>query len=141
MKSIKMKARIILSAIVLFCSSAFADRTVIVHPSYDGPMDAEIISDIFLGKSKSLPNGMSANPLNQTAGSDIRIIFDDKILGKSASQLKAYWSKIIFTGKGSPPPELSSGEEVKAKVAADPHAIGYIDKALIDDSVRAVLDF
>ena len=34
---------------------------------------------------------------------------------------------IAFTGKGTPPKELKSDADVKAFVAGDPKAIGYVD--------------
>jgi hypothetical protein len=52
--------------------------------------------------------------------------------------MKAYWSKIIFTGRGQPPTEVSDGAELKKRLAANAEAIGYIDASLIDDSVRVV---
>ncbi|MNP49690.1 hypothetical protein D3C76_1438950 [compost metagenome] len=57
---------------------------------------------------------------------------------KSASQLKAHWSKIIFTGRGQPPQAVSSSAEVKKRVAENPGTIGYIDAREVDGSVRAL---
>jgi hypothetical protein len=59
-------------------------------------------------------------------------------LGKSPAQLKAYWSKIIFTGRGQPPRTVANGIAMKARLAADPTAIGYLDTQLVDDSVRVL---
>jgi hypothetical protein len=52
--------------------------------------------------------------------------------------MKAYWAKIIFTGRGQPPQEVRSSAELKKRIAQDPAAIGYIDESLLDDSVRVV---
>ena len=49
------------------------------------------------------------------------------------------WARITFTGKGTPPKELKSDAEVKAFVAANPRAIGYVDASAVDSSVKAVL--
>jgi hypothetical protein len=59
--------------------------------------------------------------------------------GRSAAQLRATWARITFTGKGTPPKELKSDADVKAFVAADPKAIGYVDASAVDGSVKAVL--
>jgi hypothetical protein len=45
---------------------------------------------------------------------------------------------MIFTGRGRPPRVVPTGVEVRAVVAADPRAIGYIERRLVDRSVRAV---
>ncbi len=45
----------------------------------------------------------------------------------------------MFAGKATPPKEYRSNAEVKKVVAADPKAIGYIDKSAVDDSVQVIL--
>lgn len=52
--------------------------------------------------------------------------------------MKAYWSKMIFTGRGQPPPIVDDDEAVKARLARQPNAIGYIDDAALDARVKAV---
>jgi hypothetical protein len=59
--------------------------------------------------------------------------------GRDLPQIKAVWSRLTFTGQGRPPKELADAVAVKKAVAADPRAIGYIDKADLDASVTVVL--
>lgn len=98
------------------------------------------IARIFLGKTGSFPNGIIAEPLDQAEGTGIRNEFYAKVTGKSPVQLNAYWSKIIFSGDGQPPRLVSGNEAVKKAVAADPNAIGYIDKSAVDNSVKILLE-
>ena len=95
------------------------------------------ISDLFLGKAASFPDGTPAVPLEQTEGSAAREEFHGKVTGKSGAQLRAYWSKQVFSGKGSPPKEVT-GADMKRLLADNPSTIGYIDKAALDASLRAV---
>lgn len=97
------------------------------------------LTDIFLGKASRFPDGSVAVPIDQAEGSGARDEFYLKVTGKSVAQLKAYWSKIIFTGRGQPPPVVASGVELKMRLAKGVAAIGYIDARLVDDSVRVVL--
>jgi len=53
-------------------------------------------------------------------------------------QLKAHWSKIIFTGRGKPPKAVATGVELRKLIASNAQSIGYIDRELVDDSVRVV---
>jgi len=94
------------------------------------------IADIFLGKTVHFPDGERAVPIDQTEGSAARDEFYTRYAGKSAVQMKAHWSKIIFTGRGQPPKEVSTSLEVKKRLVEDPNAIGYIEKTLADGSVR-----
>jgi ABC-type phosphate transport system substrate-binding protein len=96
------------------------------------------LADIFLGKTNRFPDGAQAVPIDQAEGSAGRDEFYDRVAGKSAAQIKAYWSKIIFTGRGQPPPTVSSTIEMKKRISENPAAIGYLDRSMVDDSVRVV---
>lgn len=132
-----------LVAIPLVLTSAVvsAEVAVVVHPSNAATLDQAEISRLFTGRGATFNNGSKATPLNLAEGAPARAEFDSKVLGKSSSQMKAYWSKLVFTGKGTPPKELASDADVKAAVAADASAIGYIDAAAVDASVKVVGKF
>jgi ABC-type phosphate transport system substrate-binding protein len=85
-----------------------------------------------------LPNGAKAVPIDLMEGSPTRDEFYAKFAAKSPAQCKAYWSKIIFTGRGQPPREASNDIELKKRLAENPNAIGYIDRNMLDDSVRVL---
>ncbi len=93
-------------------------------------------ADIFLGRSSQFPDGSGAVPVDQSEGSAARDEFYASFTGKSAAQLKAHWSKIIFTGRGQPPNEVANGAAVKKFVSAHPNAIGYIERSGADESVK-----
>jgi ABC-type phosphate transport system substrate-binding protein len=97
------------------------------------------VTDIFLGKVSRFPNGAQAVPIDQQEGSGARDAFYAKVAGKTAAQIKAYWSKIIFTGRGQPPREVANGMEMKKLIIENQSAIGYIEDKYLDDSVRVVL--
>lgn len=124
-------------ASLLFCQVAYAELAIIVHPSNNSNMSQDEISKVFLGKSKSFSNGETALPVNQK-GNPLDT-FNTQVLKKSSSQIKAYWSKLIFTGKGTPPKDLDNDAEVKKMVANNPNVIGYIDASKVDGSVKVVL--
>ena len=96
------------------------------------------ITDIFLGKTVRFPNGNAAVPVDQAEGTPARDEFYARFTGKSAGQLKAHWSKIIFTGRGRPPKTVPNSLALRKLVAESPSAIGYIDRNAVDGSVRVV---
>lgn len=125
-------------SITLACHAVLADVVVVV--SATGPVTAlsnQQIAAIFLGNNTRLPNGEQAVPLDQAEGSGTRDEFYAKFTGKSAAQMKAHWSKIIFTGRGQPPKELPA-TEIKKQLGANPNAIGYIEKTMVDATVRVL---
>jgi ABC-type phosphate transport system substrate-binding protein len=125
----------------LAVSSVSAEVAVIVHPSNAAALDQAEIARLFTGRGTTFNNGSKATPFNLAESAPARTEFDTKVLNKSSSQMKAFWSKLVFTGKGSPPKELPSDAEMKAAVAADTTAIGYIDAAAVDASVKVVAKF
>jgi ABC-type phosphate transport system substrate-binding protein len=128
-------------ALALSMSSAVVKADVVAVVSAKSPITTLTMSqvaDIFFGKASRFPNGVQAFPVDQAEGSAVRDEFYGKVAGKTAAQIKAYWSKIIFTGRGQPPPSVSNSIEMKKRISDNPAAIGYIDRSLVDDSVRVV---
>ena len=117
------------------------DIAVIVNPANANVVSADDLNRLFLGRASSFADGSKATPLNLSEGQVARDEFDSKVLNRSSAQLKAYWSKLVFTGKGTPPKEMADDAAVKAAVAADPNAIGYISSGSVDGTVKVVTTF
>lgn len=133
--------KLIVAATLAVSFSSFAEVSVVVHPSNASSIDKEAVSRIFLGRMKSFDGGGEAVPLAQSEGSPARTEFNDKVIGKSDSQLKAYWSKLVFTGKGTPPKEVVSDAEIIKLVSENPAMIAYVDSGSVNSSVKVVLTF
>jgi len=134
--------KIFLIAILLSLSgAAYADIAVIVHNTNDVSLEKRKIARVFLGKIKKFPNGQKAVPIAAKGGSAQEAEFNKKVIGKSASQLQAYWSKLVFTGKGTPPQEINSDAEVIELVKSNPNIIGYVDAASVTGDVKVVATF
>jgi ABC-type phosphate transport system substrate-binding protein len=130
----KILSALLASTFAIAALPASAEIVVIVNK--DNPasrMFSEQASQFFLGKSAMF------TPIDQAEGSKIRADFYQKVADKDPAQVKAIWSKLVFTGKATPPKEFKSNAEVKKAVAEDPKAIGYIDKSAVDDSVKVIL--
>jgi ABC-type phosphate transport system substrate-binding protein len=132
-----------LVAIVLLGLANRSDAEVVVVVSPQNPLVSLTqteIADIFLGRTGSFSNGRDALPIDQSPDMLAYAEFYTRIAGKSPAQLRAYWSKLIFTGRGQPPREVSGGAEVKRVIASNRNAVGYMDKSDVDASVKVVLD-
>lgn len=135
-----MKKLILASAISICSFGAFAEVAVIVNPGNASALDADTIKKIYLGKTKSFDNGNKVNPATQN-GTAVAEEFNSKVVGKSSSQLNAYWSKLVFTGKGTPPEKLDTDQAVIDFVAANADSIGYIDSSKATDKVKVIATF
>jgi ABC-type phosphate transport system substrate-binding protein len=130
-----------LTGIAVGCSISlfsFAEVVLVVHPSNDAALSKKAVQRIFLGKEKKFSNGKEVLPVNQIPSSVARSSFDTDTLGRSSTQIAAYWSKLVFTGKGIPPKELDNDAAVIAIVADNQNAIGYVNSASISDAVKVI---
>lgn len=112
---------------------AAADVVVVAGAASSASLTKEQVADVFLGKTPGL------TPVDQAESNPLREEFYTKVVGKSAAQAKSYWSKLAFTGKGTPPKEMASSAEVKKALAANPALVGYIEKSAVDASVKTLL--
>ena len=129
-----------LMALWLGCAGARAEDVVAVV-SAKSPLHSlatHQVADIFLGKTSRFPDGTPAVPIDQGEDSPAREKFYVQITGKSPAQMKAHWSKIIFTGRGQPPKQVATNAEARKAIADNPSAIGYIDASQVDASVKVL---
>jgi ABC-type phosphate transport system substrate-binding protein len=120
------------------CATARSDVVAVVSAkSAITVLNKSQVADIFLGKVTSFPGGGLATPIDQE-GRLIREQFYAMLVDQSPAQIKAYWSKIIFTGRGRPPQEVADSVEMKKILAVNPGAIGYLDTHDVDASVRVL---
>jgi ABC-type phosphate transport system substrate-binding protein len=129
------RASLLLSAVLCAATPVcFAEIVVIVNPKNPASrMFTEQAAQFFLGKSTLF------TPVEHNEGAAIRNEFNTKVLGKDSSQVKAIWTKLVFTGKGTAPKEYASAADIKKAVAANVSAIGYIEKSQVDDTVKVIL--
>ncbi len=135
-------SRVILAVLLGAALSQAAAGELVVIVSSKSPVTSlrpEQVADIFLGQIANFPGGLEAVALDQSVGSPERDEFYNKVAAKTRPQVKAYWTKMIFTGRGQPPKEISGSEAVRKMVADNPSLIGYIDKSALDASVKTVL--
>jgi hypothetical protein len=118
---------------LMLASQVSAGEIVVVMGAGAAPITKEQLADVYLGRSTTL------KPLDLVESNAVHDAFYKKATDRDAAQVKAVWSRLIFTGQGQPPKELPDAAAVKRAVAADPKAVGYIDKSDLDASVRVVL--
>lgn len=118
--------------------SVSAELVVVVHPDNASSLSEKDVQRIFLGKEKRFPDGSESMPVNQEASSEARTQFDQNVLGRNSSQVAAYWSKLVFTGKGVPPEEVSGDSAVIELIKANKSVIGYIDSASVTADVKVI---
>jgi ABC-type phosphate transport system substrate-binding protein len=89
-------------------------------------LKAQEVSSLFLKKTSAWADGTKASPVDLDERDSSRESFSKQIHNKSTAAVKAYWQKMIFSGRDVPPPEKASPDQVVSFVKANPGGIGYV---------------
>lgn len=125
---------------LLLAGPARADIVVIAN--LESPVHAltpNQVSDLYLGRLRSLPDGTPVSVIEQEHDSQVRERFFRQLNNMSLKQLNAYWARLQFSGQVLPPTRLKDGKEIIRAVRSNRLTIGYVDSAEVDDSVRTLL--
>lgn len=123
----------------LAAGAAAADVAIIVHPgNANASLSEADFTRIYLGRKDTFPDGSRAVPVNLAADDAVRTDMEQNMLRKSPSQMKAYWTKLMFTGEGTPPEEVADTAAMLKRVSSDPNAIGYVDAAAVTGDVKVI---
>jgi hypothetical protein len=115
------------------------DFRVVVHPTNpESFASRQVVSDVFLKKVSRWPNGEQIRPVDLTLGSPVRETFSQSVLRRSAAAVRSYWQQRIFTGRGVPPPEVSSDADVLRYVREHAGGIGYVSAAADSTTVKVL---
>lgn len=122
-------------AVFLKSSHAFADVVVIAHSGVP-KMDSKTVAKIYTGKLISV-GGVNVTPVC-LKNKNLRNKFLQNFVGLDEEKYVAYWTVRRYIGKGIPPRELSSVDEMIKYVQSTPGAIGYIDDSDLRPGVNVV---
>lgn len=129
----------VIMALAFFSGSAKAQ--VLLVSAQHGPITQLAQADaeqLYLGRLNALPDGTPIRLHDLPAGS-ARDQFYLRLIGKNPIQTRAYWSRIVFTGRARPPREVSGPAHLRTILASDPNAIGYIPAESITPDLRVLL--
>lgn len=134
----RLPALFCLFALLLPAVAGAGELVVVVR------QDSEIVQlsrddviNIFLGRYRQLPSGKLAEPLDLTPDSGT---FYERLTGKSRAEINAYWARLLFTGRTSPPRNISSPDKMIEALLQSAQAIGYVDQAKVDRRLRVVFE-
>ncbi|MFI4940355.1 MAG: phosphate ABC transporter substrate-binding protein [Burkholderiales bacterium] len=129
----------IAGAIVVVSGVASADIVVVASAkSTASNLSNEQVVELFSGRGSAFQDGHKTHLHDVAETNPIRDEFYTKALGKNASQIKAMWSRLTFSGKALPPVEDIDAAALKKALATDPDAVGYLDSASVDSSLKVL---
>jgi ABC-type phosphate transport system substrate-binding protein len=117
-------------AVLLGVSPAPAQQSqfkLVVHRSNDlRSLPADAVSDYFMKKKTTWPDGSPVKPVDLSVDSKARQAFSKAVLDKQASAVRMVWQRQVFSGRVAPPPEVASELVLLAYIGENPGAIGYV---------------
>lgn len=135
MKNLSKFLFISLIAILFASTTAYSQISVVVGKNSSNTADKATIKKMFLGEKLNWPSGgkvVIADQGNTTVGAS----FYEKFLGSSLNTVRSVWTKLVLSGQASAPVKCSDDDAVKAAVAKDANAVGYIKSSEVDGSVK-----
>ncbi|MBF0207492.1 MAG: hypothetical protein HQK53_11450 [Oligoflexia bacterium] len=76
-------------------------------------------------------------PVDQSGA--IKEVFYKEVTNKNIAQINQLWGQIVFTGKGSKPPELDGDAAVINWVKSNNKGLGYVEKSAAGADVKTLL--
>jgi hypothetical protein len=127
---------------LLLQSAAVRAELVVVVNVRSGvaAMTRNEVINVFFGRNRQFFNGIEAQPVELPENHPDRARFYRLLVGKDLSEISAYWSRQVFSGRMHPPVRAASTEEVLKWIVSHPGGIGVVDLAKADARVRVVYE-
>jgi len=98
------------------------------------------VINVFFGRNRQYFNGAEAQPVDMPDTHPDRMRFYGGLVGKDISEVNAYWSRQVFSGRMQPPAKVTTAEEVLKWVVSHPGGIGFLELSKADARVRVVYE-
>ena len=128
----------------LFVSCSYSAHALVVVVGKNNPVEAlskTQVIDIYMGRYNTFPNGVVDRPLDRVAGSDAKQKFYRLLVNKSEEKINAYWARLLFSGRASPPSSYATNDEMLDELRSSKQTIGYVLESEVDDSLKVVYRF
>ncbi|MDX9699080.1 MAG: hypothetical protein RBT55_05830 [Rhodocyclaceae bacterium] len=125
--------------LLIWATPGLADLAIVTaRDSAIETLDRDVAEQLYLGRLNALRDGTSVRLLDLPQGPE-RDRFYQRLIGKNPLQTRAYWSRMVFSGRVRPPRELRTPTAVREALQQDAHLIGYLPEAEITPELRILL--
>lgn len=130
-----MKIRLLLLICCLFWTSSSvngqtgvsASWLVVVNENADlTALSQKQVLSLFLGRAQFLPSGSRVKTIDYPVDSQVRADFYQSLTGKNIADIDAYWARLRYSGRASPPQPLADSNAIMAMVRQQKAALAYL---------------
>lgn len=97
------------------------------------------VINIFLGRFRQLPSGLTAQPIDLPV-SPARAQFYRSLVNKEPAEINAYWARLVFSGRTSPPIQTDHQEEVITALRTHPGGVAYLERSKVSSREKIVFE-
>ena len=134
-------ALILATLLTILPGTVSAELVVVANPkSGIERMTRDEVLYVFMGRWRQLPSGLPAIPVDSPLDSSEHEAFYRLLVNKGSADIKAYWSRLLFTGAARPPVAPRTRDEQMKILASTPGAISYLERSMADSRVRIVYE-
>ncbi|MBV7314087.1 hypothetical protein [Shewanella sp. NIFS-20-20] len=129
---------------MLLLAVARAEAELLVVMQKDAPieqLDRHQVVDIFMGRNSMLDSGVKFKVFDQANMSDLRQQFYRQLVNRSLTQIDAYWARLLFSGRTTPPVKIDVTDDLVEQVLRTPGGIAYIARQDLVDELKVVYEF
>lgn len=117
---------------------------VVVNQNIDlKSLSQKQVMSLFLGRAQFLPTGSRVKTIDFPVDSQTRADFYRSLTGKNIADIDAYWARLRYSGRASPPQALEDSDAIMAVVRQQEAALAYLPanfaSKLAANGLKAVL--
>jgi|GEM_PF-2906863 len=90
------------------------------------------VMSFFLGRARFLPSGLKVKAFDFPTGSPIRAEFYQALTGKNIADIDAYWARLLYSGRASPPQKLDGSQQIINALQSQTAGIAYLPNSYQD---------
>jgi hypothetical protein len=84
------------------------------------------VMSLFLGRAHFLPTGSRVKTFDFPIDSAIRANFYHSLTGKNIADIDAYWARLRYSGRATPPLALKNGKDIMKRVSEQKATLAYL---------------
>ncbi len=131
-----MKKFIIILILCIYVPKGYSQIVLIANKGIEMNVSAiTAVSDIYTLETQKSANGIALVVFDLKAAPNYQFYI---AIRKTAIELKKIWMKMQLSGDGKAPIAVETEDEMVAKVASVPGAIGYVSQAKVTDAVKTL---
>ena len=131
----------LLAALLLALIPSAARADILIVTAADSAIEQlsrDEAEQLYLGRKASLSASTPLQLLDLPPG-ELRDQFYRLLTGKNPIQTRAYWSRMVFTGRALPPKESGGEQDTRRLLLETPGAVGYLSSSYADDPALRIL--